>query len=271
MYGFERIPAQSPGGARASCAAFPERRRSLHDLRSRLAAADYQEVVNFSFVEAEWEADFAGNTQPIRLLNPIASQMAVMRSSLIGGLVANVRYNLNRKLDRVRVFEIGRAFLRDPGMPGMAIWMWPGFASRCGLRRWLMARSDEEQWGVPGAHRSISSTSERSGEPVRAAGAFRVSNRIRPCIRDAARGVLLDGVEIGWIGELHPRWQQKYELPGPLVLFEVDAEPLRALDLPVTGRSRNFRLCAAIWPLPWTKKSRSRPCWMALCGHETGA
>ena len=58
---------------------------------------DYQEVVNFSFVEAAWEADFCGNDAPVKLLNPIASQMSVMRSALIGSLVANVRYNLNRK------------------------------------------------------------------------------------------------------------------------------------------------------------------------------
>src|SRR5690606_10096966 len=88
-------------------------RRSLHDLRERMAAADYQEVVNYSFVEAAWEADFAGNASPIRLLNPIASQLAVMRSTLLGGLVANARYNANRKLDRVRVFEVGRVFARD--------------------------------------------------------------------------------------------------------------------------------------------------------------
>jgi phenylalanyl-tRNA synthetase beta chain len=44
--------------------------------------------------------------------------------------------------------------------------------------------------------------------------------------------VLQDGSEIGWLGELHPRLQRKYELPAPLVLFEMDAEPLLARGLP---------------------------------------
>ena len=44
--------------------------------------------------------------------------------------------------------------------------------------------------------------------------------------------VILDDAVIGWIGELHPRWQKKYELPEPLVAFEVDAEPLLRLPLP---------------------------------------
>jgi phenylalanyl-tRNA synthetase beta chain len=74
---------------------------------------DYQEVVNYSFVEEAWEKDFAGNDQPVKLLNPIASQMSVMRTNLIGSLVANARYNLNRKVSRIRVFEIGAVYLRD--------------------------------------------------------------------------------------------------------------------------------------------------------------
>jgi len=47
----------------------------------------------------------------------------------------------------------------------------------------------------------------------------------------AAR-VMLGGTPIGWVGELHPRWQQKYELPAAPVLFELDAAPILALELP---------------------------------------
>ena len=50
-------------------------------VRHALAALGYQETINFSFVEERWERDFAGNAEPIRPLNPIASQMSVMRSS----------------------------------------------------------------------------------------------------------------------------------------------------------------------------------------------
>src|SRR5690606_29787648 len=79
------------------------------------AGQDYQEVINFSFVQESWEKDMLGNADPIRLLNPIASQLAVMRSSLIPGLLANVVHNANRKQSRIRVFELGRVFSRDAG------------------------------------------------------------------------------------------------------------------------------------------------------------
>jgi phenylalanyl-tRNA synthetase beta chain len=52
-------------------------------------------------------------SKPITLQNPIASQMSVMRSSLIGGLISNLQFNLNRKQARVRLFEIGCCFIRD--------------------------------------------------------------------------------------------------------------------------------------------------------------
>src|SRR6185503_8350471 len=113
LYGFERIAAHPPRVA-ASMLPVPEGRRSLHALRERLAGSDYREVINFSFVEPGWEADFSGETNPVRLLNPIASQQSVMRTSLIGSLVEVVRKNHSRKVPRIRVFEVGRVFLRDP-------------------------------------------------------------------------------------------------------------------------------------------------------------
>src|SRR5690606_39931542 len=87
IYGFERLP-DVPPMAPAKMFSQPEQRRGPHLLRRLAAAQDYQEVVNYSFVEADWERDSAANDNPVRLLNPIASHLSVMRSSLIAGLVA---------------------------------------------------------------------------------------------------------------------------------------------------------------------------------------
>lgn len=238
VYGFERIPANSPVAV-ANMLALPEQRRSLHDLRERLAAADYQEVVNYSFVEEAWERDFAGNAQPIRLLNPIASQLAVMRSNLIGGLIANVRYNLNRKLDRVRIFEIGRAFLRDASVSD-------GDLDVAGVRQPMriaaaaFGSADEEQWGI--AARNVDFFDVKNDVEVLLAPAqVRVESAPHPAMHPGRSArVLMNGSEIGWIGELHPRLQRKYELPAPLVLFEMDAEPLLVRTLPQYSEVSKF-------------------------------
>ena len=242
VHGFERIPAHPPV-APAVMHAPPEARRSLHEVRARLAASDYTEVVNFSFVDAEWEQDFAGNAAPIRLLNPIASQLAVMRTTLIGSLVANVRYNLNRKLSRVRVFEVGRVFLRDPGVTD-------GDLEVAGVRQPVRAGviafgpAFEEQWGVrerPVDFFDLKGDVELLFAPRQA----RFVKAVHPALHPGRSArVEVDGVAAGWIGELHPRWLQKYELPAAAVVFELDAEPL--LQVPLPGLSEVSRFPAVV-------------------------
>src|SRR5471032_1068074 len=147
IYGFERIPANPPS-APAVMRAEPESYRSLHALRSQVAARDFQEVVNFTFVDPGWEADLAGNANPIRLLNPIASHQSAMRSSLIGGLVENIRYNMARKLSRVRVFEVGRAFLRDPDVKDGERSV-GGLSQPMRIAAAACGPAEDEQWGLP--------------------------------------------------------------------------------------------------------------------------
>ncbi|HUK04553.1 MAG TPA: phenylalanine--tRNA ligase subunit beta [Burkholderiales bacterium] len=234
VHGFERIPAHPPQ-APAKMHARAEARRTLHDLRDRVAACDYQEVINFAFVEPAWEADFAGESNPVRLLNPIASQASVMRTTLIGSLVSNVRANHARKVGRVRVFEVGRVYLRDPQAPD-------GPLSVAGLRQPMRAGAAafgtalEEQWGVPA--RGVDFYDVKADlEAICAPRAVRLEAAAHPALHPGRSAkVLVDGAagyeHAGWLGELHPRWQQKYELPQPVVLFELDAECLAAAPLP---------------------------------------
>ncbi len=230
VHGFENIPAHPPV-APAVMHAPPETCRSLHEVREQLAGADYTEVVNFSFVDPEWEQDFAANATPLRLLNPIASQLAVMRTTLIGSLVANVRYNLNRKLSRVRVFEVGRVFLRDPSLPD-------GELEVAGIRQPIRVGAIaygpafEEQWGV--RERPVDFFDLKGDiETLFAPRQPRFHKAAHPALHPGrCARIELDGVQAGWVGELHPRWQQKYELPTAPVAFELDAGPLMAVPLP---------------------------------------
>src|SRR5712691_1180054 len=147
LYGFERIAAHPPR-VHAAMLPAPETRRALHALRERLAAADYREVINFSFVEPGWEADFSGAANPIRLLNPIASHQSVMRTSLIGSLIEVVRKNHSRKVPRIRIFEVGRVFLRDAAVQD-------GPLSVAGVRQPMRIAAAaygpvlDEQWDTP--------------------------------------------------------------------------------------------------------------------------
>ena len=109
LVGYNNLPA-TPPLAPVTASIRTEAQRGPFAVRRSLAALGYQETINFSFVEERWEHELAGNSQPIKLQNPIASQMNVMRSSLLGSLLQVLKFNLDRKADRVRVFELGRVF-----------------------------------------------------------------------------------------------------------------------------------------------------------------
>ncbi|OZA00815.1 MAG: phenylalanine--tRNA ligase subunit beta, partial [Polynucleobacter sp. 24-46-87] len=114
MYGFENIPDVPPVAA-LKMSAKAEAKRGVHLLRQRLAIEGYQEAVNFGFTDLESEQRLTGVTEKdvIAVLNPIANQYGVMRSNLWGGLLNNLKSNLNRGAARVRLFEAGRVFKRD--------------------------------------------------------------------------------------------------------------------------------------------------------------
>ena len=231
LVGYKHLPT-TPPLAPITARVRPEGQRSRFAVRHRLAALGYQETINFSFVEAEWERDLAGNADPVKLLNPIASQMSVMRSSLVGSLLQVLKFNLDRKAPRVRVFELGRVFLRDASVAttdstvqgvrqpmhvaGLA-WgdvqaaRWDGKPQRAD---YFDAKGDVEALLAPAVP-----TFERTEHPALHPGR-------------AAR-VLLDGREIGVVGELHPRWRQQWDFSQAPVLFELDLDAVTARAVPV--------------------------------------
>ncbi|MBC7498994.1 MAG: phenylalanine--tRNA ligase subunit beta [Herminiimonas sp.] len=230
VYGFENIPALPPM-ARNAMRIAPENTRSLFAIRRLLADLDYQEVLNYSFVEASWEQDFAGNDNPIKLLNPIASQMSVMRSSLVGSLLANVRYNLNRKVGRVRVFEVGAIYLRNENVQDGPLTV-AGYDQPKRVAAMAYGPCMDEQWGA--VARNIDYFDVKADiEALFAPAIVRFVKAIHPALHPGRSAhVEIDGKIVGFVGELHPRWQQKYELPLAPVLFEIDALALQKRALP---------------------------------------
>ncbi len=232
IYGFERMP-DVPPVAQAKMLAVPEAIRGPHALRERMACLDYQEVINFAFVEEAWERDYAGNDSPIRLLNPIASQLAVMRSSLIGGLLANIVHNANRKQSRVRVFELGRVFLRDPDETD-------GDLTVAGVRQpqylsgaaWGPAL--DEQWGSPTRQVDFYDIKKDLETLLGAqAGALVCVPASYPALHPGRSARLeLAGAAVGWIGEIHPRWAQQSDLAHAPVVFEIDVAAISVNVMP---------------------------------------
>jgi phenylalanyl-tRNA synthetase beta chain len=231
MIGYNNLP-ETPPIAPITAKIRPETQRSAFGLRHALAAMGYQETINFSFVEERWEHELAGNPNPIKLLNPIASQMSVMRSSLLGSLLQVLKFNLARKAGRVRVFEIGRVFLRDPSVKSTDTTV-DGFDQPMRIAGLVSGSSSALQWGVrdvPADFYDAKGDIEELLAPLNAT--FEPAEHPAMHPGRCAKVILNDKV-IGYVGELHPKWRQGYELIAAPILFELDLDAVLQRRVPV--------------------------------------
>lgn len=230
VIGFDKLPKRAPKAPVVS-EVRPEAQRSLYAVRRAVAARGYQEAITFSFVEARWEADFAGNADPIKVLNPIAAPLAVMRSTLIGSLVEVLRTNLARKADRVRLFEVGRVFRRDASVVDSDQTV-GGFDQPVKVAGLAYGPAEALQWGV--ASRNVDFFDVKGDvEALLAPRQARFEAVEHPAFHPGrCARVVVDGRDVGVIGELHPKWRQAYDLPLAPVLFELDAAVLAERVVP---------------------------------------
>lgn len=266
MVGYNNLP-HTPPQAPITAKIRSETERSSFAVRRSLAALGYQETINFSFVEESWEHGLAGNANPVKLLNPIASQMGVMRSSLLGSLVQALKFNQARKQPRVRLFEIGRVFLRDASVLNTDTTV-QGFHQPMRVAGLVCGSVDVLQWGrkeqavdffdVKGDVEALLAPSQAQFLPGN-----------HPAMHPGrCAHVLLGGKPIGFVGELHPRWRQSFDLVQVPVLFELDLESVllrvvpgfqavsrfqavqRDIAVMVGDQVTHAALVAAVWAAP---------------------
>ena len=208
-----------------------ESRRSVHALRHAMADLGYFETINFSFVEERWETELAGNAAPIRVLNPIAAPLSVMRSSLIGSLVNTLRYNLTRKAPRARLFEVGRVFVRDTnaktGDTSVA-----GIEQPMRLAGLAWGSAEQQQWSV--RDRAVDFYDVKGDvEALLAPRQVSFAPASHPALHPGrSANIIVNGQPVGVLGELHPKWRQAYELPSAPVLFELNLDAALERPLP---------------------------------------
>ncbi len=220
LHGYDNIPAIAP---HADLLMLPASETALKRawLRDTLAASGYQEIASYSFVDESWERGLLGNTAPIVLKNPIASNMSVMRSGLWGGLLDVLIYNLNRKQERMRLFEIGAAYFKTRD----------GYNEVSRISGLAYGDVMPEQWGATAREADFFDV-KAEVDRLTSGRAVYVAAQHPALHPGQSAQVMLDGKAIGWLGKLHPRWQQHYQLPRSAVLFELDSEPLLRRNLP---------------------------------------
>jgi phenylalanyl-tRNA synthetase beta chain len=231
LIGFNNLPTTAPL-APITARVRTEAQRGRFAVRRSIAALGYQETINFSFVEAHWEQDLAGNANPVKLLNPIASQMSVMRSSLIGSLLQVLKFNLDRKAPRVRVFELGRVFMRDDSVVTTDSTV-RGVNQPMRVAGLAWGDADESRWDGK-AQRVDFYDAKGDVEALLAPLVPSFEPAEHPALHPGRSArVSVDGKAIGFVGELHPRWRQKWDFAQAPVLFELDLDAVTARPVPV--------------------------------------
>ena len=230
IVGYDQLP-QTPPLAPITARIRTEAKRSSFAVRRTLASMGYQETINFSFVAERWEHELAGNPNPIKLLNPIASQMSVMRSSLLGSLLQVLKFNLDRKATRINIFEIGRAFLRDAKILDTDTTV-AGFDQPMRVAGLIYGPRSVLHWGSPDKavdFFDIKGDVESLLAPLKAEFVPAEHPSMHP---GRCASVSVNGREIGFVGELHPQWRQSYDLAQAPLLFELALNAVLEREVP---------------------------------------
>jgi len=222
MVGYNNLPT-TPPLAPITASVSQEAQRSPHALRHQLAGLGYQETINYSFVDERWEHELAGNANPIKLLNPIASQMSVMRSTLLGSLLNVVKFNVDRKASRVRVFELGRVFHKDASVQNTDTTV-QGFGQPMHVAGIAFGSAAPLQWGTKEQAADFFDV-KADVEALLAPAVAQFEPAEHPAMHPGrCAKVLVKGQVVGYVGELHPRWRQSWELAQAPVMFELSLD-----------------------------------------------
>lgn len=233
IHGYDRLPTRHPGGE-IIVKAPPETRTSERDLRRQLAARGFQEIVAWSFVSQQQLDRLSLGEGAWPLANPLSREMAVLRTSLLPGLLDVAGRNLRRQIPSFRLFETGHCF----GNSGESV----AEAWRLGL----LITGDSRLEHFSGPSRPVDYF-DLKGEVEHLLEYNAVDGRVGferielPWLHpgQAAR-LLIDGVEAGWLGQLHPALADELELDQAVFVAELDGEAITARRLPEHRDSGRF-------------------------------
>ncbi|WP_126455304.1 phenylalanine--tRNA ligase subunit beta [Sulfuriflexus mobilis] len=225
IYGYDQLPTRHPQ-AELEIAPRDETKLPLRRIRQRLVDRGYQEAVNYSFIDPAMQARFSPGQTAMALANPLAADMAVMRTSLLPGLVESLKYNLNRQQDRVLLFECGVNYIKQDNDINEKRTI-AGVASGTALT---------EQWAVEGRGFDYFDMKADVEDLLAMSGGLGSVSFVaaeNPVYHPGQTAkISRHGEEIGVIGALHPLLVREMGLSGAVFAFEMSLDALQAGELP---------------------------------------
>ncbi|MDB0051637.1 phenylalanine--tRNA ligase subunit beta [Gammaproteobacteria bacterium] len=233
IYGYNNLP-QTGGLGKQRLSSKPESRTELGQIRQQLVALGYQEVVTYSFIEPSF-ADTLFPDQPgVSLQNPISSDMAVMRTSILPGLITTLKYNENRQIERIRIFESGLVF-QGSGEEIKQTAMLAGLISGNKMPiNWNNNKELCDFYDLKGDVELLLALGLEPGRYTFVAADYACFHSGQ-CARIESNGAV-----VGHIGALHPAIIRKMGITGSCYMFEVQLAPLQERRLPAASALSKF-------------------------------
>lgn len=233
IYGYNKVPSRKPMAEMAMIRQ-PEKRLQKLQLAKLLANRGYQEAITYSFIDKESQQRIDPGLQPLPLLNPISSELGVMRTSIWPGLLKAVEYNQKRQHDQIRLFETGLRFV--PGDDGLV--QTPVIAGVISGRRlsenWEAQNQKVDFYDLKGDLEAIFELSAAAEQ-----FAFVAAQRDGLHPGQTAQ-ILRNGQICGYVGKLHPQTQKEFDLDEPAYVFELELKRVLARKLPAFSPLSKF-------------------------------
>ncbi|MCF6807204.1 phenylalanine--tRNA ligase subunit beta [Thiotrichales bacterium 19S9-12] len=226
LYGYENLPQSLPSLI-MPLVGISEEKLNFQKIKDLLISRSYREAITYSFIDPKFDQYFAMHKESLRLKNPISSDMAVMRQSLLPGLLSSLTNNIHRQQNRVRLFELGNAFIYDQTGNLNQTMMLAGVA---------IGDTTETQW----SEQRQANFYDLKSDLMAVLGltnlefAFKIADDIA-YLHPGRSAYLVNKEEIiiGVIGELHPNAQKLMSLKGKApIVFEVNLDKLNKAQRP---------------------------------------
>ncbi|PJE80235.1 Phenylalanine--tRNA ligase beta subunit [invertebrate metagenome] len=216
IYGYDNLPEMIPEVS-LKMKQVDESHVPVSLLRKVLVSRGYQEAVAFSFIDAKLHKLFDPDHEAVVLANPIASDLAVMRTSLLSGLVKTVSYNRSRQQNRIRLFETGLTFVKHPETGNLTqASMLAGVIT--GDRYPEGWQSESEPVDFYDLKGDLESLMKVGGMPER----FTFEPEIHPAMHPGqSAAIYCEGQRVGFMGGLHPSVAKTMGIDQPCFLFEI--------------------------------------------------
>jgi len=225
VHGYDRIKAEQRAWAPV-IEKKPEAENSILKIKERMLCMEYQEVISYSFIDSLTEQLVNPDYPALPLSNPISTELAVMRTTLWGGLLQTLKHNLRRQQERVRVFETGLVFLHQEKKLMQTQKIAGLISGSSQPEQWMNKTREVDFFDIKGDLEALLNLSQ-TGQQIEW-----VTGR-HPALHPGQSATLLfEGKTVGHVGALHPQIQKQLDITQEVFLFEIDLSILGKNKLP---------------------------------------